>query len=169
MERHYGRSLHAGRRWLSAHYLFRGIIARVVAANRDQALTAQQVSIAVIAAPSTFRRWLAAQISRFNAAHAVGANLVFFPQRHFAGGLVPAGVAVNCQNLSVLTVIVCSARATATTASGRDSFWWSAASQDLPKCFGQEPSSSSSAVQQVCLIFPTGKSPKSLWPLGTRA
>jgi|HubBroStandDraft_3_1064219.scaffolds.fasta_scaffold109029_1 uncharacterized NAD(P)/FAD-binding protein YdhS len=61
------------------------IVAKVVAANRDLAFTAQQVSIAVIAAPSTFRRWLAAQISRFNAAHAVGANLVFFAERHLAG------------------------------------------------------------------------------------
>ncbi|MGO9087814.1 MAG: hypothetical protein ACLQBK_21565 [Candidatus Sulfotelmatobacter sp.] len=70
---------------VSAHYLFRGIVAQVVAANRDLALTAEQVTVAVIAAPSAFRRWLAAQISRFNAAHTESADLVFFPQRHFAG------------------------------------------------------------------------------------
>jgi hypothetical protein len=75
----------ANRLWLSAPYLFWGIVDEVVAANRDLAFTAQQVAVAIIAAPSTFRRWLAAQISRFNAAHTESANLVFFAERHLAG------------------------------------------------------------------------------------
>ena len=70
---------------MSAHYLFRGIVAKVVAANRDLALTAQQVTVAIIAAPSTFRRWLAAKVGRLDAAHAVGTYLALFAQRHLAG------------------------------------------------------------------------------------
>jgi hypothetical protein len=81
-----------GRGGLSAHDLFRCIVAKVVAANRDLALTAQQVSIAIIAAPSTFRRGLAAQISRFNAAHSESADLVFFAERHLAGRSLAAEV-----------------------------------------------------------------------------
>jgi hypothetical protein len=42
------------------------------------------MSVAVIAAPSTFRRWLAAKVNSFDAAHAIGADLVFFADRHLA-------------------------------------------------------------------------------------
>lgn len=60
-------------------------VGEIVTANRNLALTAQQVTVTIIAAPSTFRRGLAAQISRFNATHAEGANLVYFAEWHLAG------------------------------------------------------------------------------------
>jgi hypothetical protein len=66
------------------------VVGSLVTANRDLALTAKQVSVAIVAAPSTFRRRLTAQIGALNAAHPVGADLIFFAERHFAGRSHPA-------------------------------------------------------------------------------
>ena len=75
---------------MSDHYLFRGIAAKVVAANRDLAFAAQQVTVAIIAAPRTFRRGLAAKFGGLDAAHAVRTYLALFAQRHLAGRSVAA-------------------------------------------------------------------------------
>lgn len=53
------------------------VVSASVTANRDLAVTAQQVSIAVVAAPSTFRRGLAAKVNGLETTHAVGAYLVY--------------------------------------------------------------------------------------------
>ena len=67
--------------WWSARNLLRGIVVKAVAANGDVAFAAQQVTVAIVAAPRTFRRWLATKIRGSESAHAVGADLVFFAQR----------------------------------------------------------------------------------------
>ena len=56
-----------------------GIVGKIVTTNRCVAFTAQKMSVAIITAPCAFRSGPDAQIGGLDAAHSVGADLVFFP------------------------------------------------------------------------------------------